>query len=238
MSRVIGLDGCRYGWIGVSLSNDDFTKPEIYLFQSFKEVSVLGYDIIAVDMPIGLPDFIEGAGRGPEQLIRPLLGKRQSSVFSIPSRKAVMESDYRQACKICLETSNPPKKVSKQGFYLFPKIREIDVLMTCELDKSVYEVHPELAFWRLNDEQTLETPKKIKGRVNSEGIEERQNLLLKQGFNPDFLAQKPLKGAVLDDFIDACACAIMASRILKGQAASFPERFERDGKGLKIAIWA
>jgi predicted RNase H-like nuclease len=38
--------------------------------------------IIAVDMPIGLPDRTQGSGRLPEQLIRPLLGQRQSSVFS------------------------------------------------------------------------------------------------------------------------------------------------------------
>ena len=41
--------------------------------------------VIAVDMPIGLPDRIDGPGRPAEQAVRPLLGQRQSSVFSIPS---------------------------------------------------------------------------------------------------------------------------------------------------------
>jgi predicted RNase H-like nuclease len=53
--------------------------------------------VIAVDMPIGLPDFTARGGRGPETLVRPLLGERQSSVFSIPSRAAVYEILARTA---------------------------------------------------------------------------------------------------------------------------------------------
>jgi predicted RNase H-like nuclease len=71
--------------------------------------------VIAVDMPIGLPDRIRGAGRGPEQAIRPLLGPRQSSVFSIPARAAVEAETYGEACARALETSDPPKKGFQTG---------------------------------------------------------------------------------------------------------------------------
>ena len=71
-------------------------------------------DIVAVDMPIGLPERVQGSGRGPEQLVRPLLGARQSSVFAIPARCAVEAADYAEACARALAASDPPRKVSKQ----------------------------------------------------------------------------------------------------------------------------
>src|SRR5262249_61601610 len=71
--------------------------------------------VAAVDMPIGLPERTGPKGRTPERLVRSLLGARQSSVFSIPSRAAVYagadadEPDERtrflSACDIARATS-------------------------------------------------------------------------------------------------------------------------------------
>ncbi len=85
---------------------------------------------VAVDMPIGLPARIgaEG-GRGPERLVRAHLGARRSSVFAIPSRDAVEARDYASSCAIAAATSEPPRRVSKQAFMLFRRIREIDLLL-------------------------------------------------------------------------------------------------------------
>lgn len=68
--------------------------------------------IVAVDIPIGLPDHIDPGGRGLERVIRPLLGARQSSVFSMPPRAAIYASDFGAACVAALVASNPPRKVS------------------------------------------------------------------------------------------------------------------------------
>ena len=80
-------------------------------------------------MPIGLPPRAGPGGRGPENAVRPLLGQRQSSVFSVPSRGAIAATDYRQACRVALATSDPPRKVSKQLFMIAPKIREVDAVL-------------------------------------------------------------------------------------------------------------
>src|SRR5262249_27514256 len=119
--------------------------------------------IIAVDIPIGLPDHIGPDGRGPERIIRPLLGERQSSVFSVPPRAAIYAADFRAACAAAIECSNPPRKVSKQLFMIAPKIKEVDTTLRnhSEKKRQVYEVHPELAFWRLNGERSLAEPKKV-----------------------------------------------------------------------------
>ena len=88
--------------------------------------------LVAVDIPIGLPDRIGPGGRGPERAIRPLLGARQSSVFSVPPRAAIYAADFAAACAAALAASEPPRKVSKQLFMIAPKIREVDALLRAD----------------------------------------------------------------------------------------------------------
>jgi len=236
---VVGVDGCRAGWMAVfrRIGDGACRRRVVAAF-----TDILGAPeapaIIAVDMPIGLPERIVGPGRAAEQAVRPLLGARQSSVFSIPARAAVMAEDYRAACAIALATSEPPKKVSKQSFNIFPKIREIDAVMTAALESRVFEVHPELAFWRLNDGAPMSLPKLVKGRPDPEGIHQRKQLLERFGFEMSILEQVPPKGAAIDDVVDACVTAIIAERLARGQATSFPPDPPRDARGLRIAIWA
>ncbi|WP_421980140.1 DUF429 domain-containing protein [Roseibium sp.] len=237
---VAGVDGCKAGWVAVLRNLDDPAGLRLGVFPSF--AGILAYDpflaVIAVDMPIGLPERLDQTGRGPEKAARRHLGERQSSVFSVPSRAAVYETDYREACETAQKTSEPPRKVSKQCFYLFPKIREIDTLMTPELEDRVFEVHPELAFWRLNGEREMSLPKKIKSRANPDGLDQRRDLLVSKGLPAAFLDQQPPKGCGRDDLLDAAANSLIAECCLKGIAEPFPDPFRRDGRGLRMAIWA
>jgi predicted RNase H-like nuclease len=196
--------------------------------------------LVAVDIPIGLPAHIGPQGRGPERAVRPLLGDRQSSVFAVPSRSAVYAPDFGAACRIALETSNPPKKVSKQLFMIAPKIREVDATLRDkpELVGRVFEVHPEVAFWRLNGGRTLPEPKKVKGRPYGPGLALRRDLLARHGFSRSVTEQDAPAGAAADDLLDALACAAIARRIVAGTALPFPDPPLRDEFGLPVAIWA
>ncbi len=86
---VAGVDGCKAGWI--AMRQDPGGSPIVGVYPGFDDLlTALPSDaIVAVDMPIGLPEVSGKGGRGPEALVRPLLGQRQSSVFAIPSRAAV-----------------------------------------------------------------------------------------------------------------------------------------------------
>lgn len=242
MLRVAGIDGCRSGWIAVLRDHAAPDAPPRHTLLQLRAFGELladpGISVLAVDMPIGLPDRAGLGGRGPERCVRPLLGERQSSVFSVPSRAAVFCQDYGEACAAALATSEPPRKVSRQAFHLFPKIREIDALMTPALEARVFEVHPELAFWRLNGERAMSLPKKVKSAASMPGLDERIALLCRYGYDEAFLRQRPPSGAGRDDLIDACVNAVIAERIAQGQAASFPPAPERDARGLRMAIWA
>lgn len=237
---VVGVDGCKAGWIAVFRWLDDSKPAQSRLFSQFAEIleAPEAPIAIAVDMPIGLPERIGAGGRGPEKVIRPLLGMRQSTVFSMPPKAAVYCEDYREACSAALAHSSPPRKVSKQAFYLFPKVREIDQLMTPELEERVYEVHPELAFWRLNGQEPIAIPKKVKGASYGPGLDARRDLLVQFGYEAAFLDQKPPKGAARDDLMDAAANAVIAERLSLGTAEPFPRNFSRDERGLRLAIWA
>jgi predicted RNase H-like nuclease len=238
---LAGIDGCPSGWI-VAFARADLSEVRLRLAPRFTDVPAApeAPAVIAIDIPIGLPERAGHGGRAAENAVRPLLGARQSSVFSVPSRAAIAAQDYREACRIALATSEPPRKVSKQLFMLTPKIREVDAALRADatLSQRVFEVHPEVAFWRLNGETALSEPKKVKGRPHEPGLALRRCLLIKAGLPAAAVDASPPKGADPDDLIDALACAAIARRIYTGEARPFPDPPERDAFDLLMAIWA
>jgi len=102
----------------------------------------------------------------------------------------------------------------------------------------VFEVHPEVAFWRLNGERALTEPKKVKSRPYEPGLVLRRKLLIAAGLPADAINAAPPKGAAADDLLDALACAAVARRIHGGLANPFPNPPPHDGHGLPMAIWA
>ena len=238
---LAGVDGCRAGWL-VAFVRTSGEEPRVRIESRFADILTAPEQpaIVAVDMPIGLPPRAGYGGRAAENTVRPLLGQRQSSVFSVPSRAAIYAPDYMAACKTALETSDPPRKVSKQLYMIAPKIREIDALLRAGtgLVPRVFEVHPEVAFWRLNGERVLDEPKKVKGKPCEPGLALRRNLLEGAGIARSVLQAPPPRGAGPDDVLDALACAAVARRIHAGVARSFPAQITRDEFGLPMAIWA
>jgi predicted RNase H-like nuclease len=169
---LAGVDGCRTGWVVAFVRAID-SDVRVRIVPRFADVLATpeAPSIVAVDIPIGLPERAARGGRPAENAVRPLLGARQSSVFSVPSRAAVAAENHAEACRIAFATSEPSRKVSKQLFMLVPKIREVDVCLRDDAAAAarVFEVHPEVAFWRLNGGRSLDEPKKVKGRCTIPG---------------------------------------------------------------------
>lgn len=236
--QVMGIDGCRAGWVATVRPLHGGPAQRLVTDDLAQLLTLPDLVAVAIDMPIGLPDEIGPEGRGPEKALRPLLGARQSSVFSVPSRACVEEEDYAAANRASLATSTPPRKVSKQSFYLFPKIRALDALLRANpaFIGRVHECHPEGAFMAMNGMTPLREPKKLKGQVHEAGIAERRALLVDvAGFDPAFLSERA-PGTGLDDCLDACACAWSAQRIAQGEALAFPRDYGCDRFGLPIVI--
>ena len=248
-----GVDGCPAGWVAVFIQAGR-DGARVRVVPRFADIFAApeAPTIIAVDMPIGLPERAGPGGRAAENAVRPLLGARQSSVFSIPSREAVYSelgplvglaeiiAAHQRACVIARRTSDPPRGVAMQSFMIFPKIRELDENLRNDpaLKARVYETHPEVAFWQLNGQQALSEPKKKRSRPYEPGLVQRRQLLIAAGLPEEAVNATPPKGAHADDLIDAFACAEIARRIHLGQAKPFPDPPERDEFGLPMAIWA
>lgn len=239
---VAGVDGCRAGWVCVLRHVNTPFLEWAFLAKSIGEIldHPSSPAVIAIDIPIGLPDRVAGAGRECDVAARLNLGKRSSAVFAVPARAAIEESDYRRACAAAAAHSDPPKQISKQMFHLFRKIREVDDGMTPELQSRVFECHPEAAFWAMNGRSPLHEPKKLRNRVHAAGLDHRRALLLGEGFSPAFLSETQFRGgeAGADDFLDACACAWTAARIFRGDAIRFPPSPPLDRRGLRMEILA
>ncbi len=238
---VAGIDGCPAGWIGVM---HQLGKPEdarLVAFATFVDILELTprLDTIAIDIPIGLPDHVGAGGRVADKAARAVLGRRQSAVFAVPSRSAVMCEDYREACAAALETSTPPRQVSKQAFNIFPKIREVDRAMTPALQSRVFETHPEVAFWALNGRRPLALPKKVKSRPNPPGLAYRRDLLRSVGYTDSILTNQEFLRTKVgpDDILDAAVNAWSAGRIATQTGCRFPDDPRTDARGLRMEIW-
>jgi predicted RNase H-like nuclease len=94
-TRVGGVDGCPGGWI---VAAEDPAGARLQLIREATGLLELDLDLIAIDIPIGVPEVYEEGGRRCDRQARRLLGRpRASSVFSAPPRPALALSDFNSA---------------------------------------------------------------------------------------------------------------------------------------------
>jgi predicted RNase H-like nuclease len=244
MTVCAGVDGCKGGWIAVWRKEE--LPPEARVFNRLEDlVARLPSDaVIAVDIPIGLPDQIIGAGRVAEQAVRKLLPGKASSVFSVPSREAIekgarflKEYPYKKAYdltkQVAAATSEPSRTLSRQSFGILPKIAEVDALLRSDdaLCLRLLESHPEAAFCILNGGSPLS-----RSKATAEGAAQRRAVLADKGFSRGFLEMAAPFGAKTDDFLDACAMLLVAESILAKKEVPHPSPPGRDRHNLPIAI--
>jgi predicted RNase H-like nuclease len=119
-----------------------------------------------------------------------------------------------------------------QGFGILPKIREVDEIMTPDLQRRIVEVHPELCFYEMNRRRPVVEPKKT-----AEGRRLRIRLLegvLGRGL---FSVLESGPGGVgPDDVLDAMAVSWTAERVLRGREIRIPKERPRDSRGLLMEI--
>lgn len=231
---VAGVDGCRAGWLVLV---DDGRVLEAAIEPDFRGViaRTLFCAAVAVDMPIGLLDRPARGGRSVDLAARKLLSGQASSVFPAPPRCVFPCVEYKdEALPLHRRLSDPPGLgFSKQAWYLVPRIKEIDAEMTPELQRRVFEMHPELAFRGLNGGARLQPKKTEEGeqeRLGLLGARLARALLRLRG-------EIPRKDALMDDLIDAAVGVLVARRRAEGKAVRVPPDPEIDARGLAMEMW-
>lgn len=242
---LVGVDAYSKGWVAAVQKGSDFGVETFNSFASLAK-AFEATAIIAIDIPIGLPEEIVGRGRMAEQAVYPLVHKRRQSVFPMPAR-AVVElcgqrtrglsqilAAHQVASTLARARSSPPRGLSIQSFSILPKVWDVDTELRADpaLAERVFESHPEIALTVLNNGVEMQH-----GKKTAAGQRERKDLLIRSGF-PEPLVETRITAIPEDDRIDALVMLSVAGRIADERAQSYPERPDRDAYGLPIAIWA
>ena len=225
--RVLGIDGCRTGWVGILLDGEQVGAVHGATIGDLLAAAggVGALSCIAVDIPIGLPDK---GRRQADVLARQALGPRWQSIFLTPVRPALAADDFPEAVAINRELAG--EGISRQAFALRTKILEVDALDRTT-DRPVLEVHPELSF------ATMAGTPLAAGKKTWAGTQVRRALLARHGIPvPDDLG-RPGELAAVDDVLDAAAAAWTARRYAAGLARCLPEVPEQFSDGIPCAIW-
>jgi predicted RNase H-like nuclease len=232
MSWIAGADGCRAGWFRVCRHRAtgelrfDVLATVRELLHTAPAPRVLG-----IDIPIGLP--VSGA-RLCDVEARKVLGPRRSSVFPAPVRAALHAATREEASRITQGIDG--RKLSVQAWAICPKIREVDELLLADphARARVFEVHPEVSFWKWNGERPMSAAKKKKT-----GREERLLRVedwLGKGVVECARGPHLRKHLADDDILDSIATLWTAERISEDRSRELPEVRELDEQGLPMRI--
>ena len=217
MTRILGVDGARGGWMGALTRTDDVMGVDVVwvTFATIAQALELDVDVIAIDMPIGLP---RAGRRSCDLLAKRALGRAHPRVFLAPPRDVLAATTYDDAGARHRAHADG-RGLSVQTWHIVEKIREVDAVAD---DARMVEVHPELSFARLAGE-VLTSKHGPDGRaVRLRALARRWPRL--RGVPPGH------------DGVDALAAAWSGDRWLRGEAESLPDEPPRDDLGRPMRI--
>ncbi len=164
-------------------------------------------EVVAIDIPIGLPDT---TGRAADDEARHRLRPHGSRVFATPPRRALEAASYAEAREIGKGLSG--QGVSAQAYALRQKVLDVDGYVRDRPPLRVVEVHPEVSFAEMGGGPVAWSKRTWRGQ------HERRRLLGAAGLAvPDDLG--PLgEVSPADDVLDAAAAAWTALRAARGEA--------------------
>lgn len=225
-----GVDACKGGWVAVVIDDAGFsgafTAPYMEDLEA-RAIEQFSAAIIVVDIPIGIPD---SGPRKADALARAFIRPRGSSVFPTPVRAALMARSYAEARIASVAASG--KSLSSQAYHIGERILDVEGHML-EARIPIREGHPEVSFRAMNGAGIVDPKKTFAGAIL------RRDLLAREGIEVPIGLEKSLRGAALDDLLDAASMAWTARRFARGEAGRLPpaEHQERFSDFHDAAIW-
>jgi len=184
------------------------------------------FHVVALFSPVGLLDEPNVKGRTCDREARVVLGRpRSSAVLGAPTRAAMKCSTYAEA-----RTANGGR-LSAVAWRTLAKISEVHEQMAPYWQRTIYEVHPELSFYQLNEDRPVRYSKH-----SAAGREERRNLLVPRLPGVERIIDEKVPGATAAQLLDVAACLWTARRIVARGIVHLPDDPEWDSEGLRIEI--
>jgi len=219
---VMGVDGCRGGWVAVTLG-----AAITWSWTGLAETAALldgPADVVAIDIPIGLPDV---GPRACDRQARARLPGRSACVFPAPRRLVLRASSYGEA-RAALRAAGGPS-MSAQAWGIVAPVRAVDAAIGPADEARIVEAHPELAF------ATMAGSGPLPPKTSAAGRQLRRELLT--AWRPDAVTALDRSGLPGVDGLDALACAWVAERWRRCDATVLGDG-ARDGRGLLMRIAA
>jgi predicted RNase H-like nuclease len=215
---VLGLDGCRGGWMGALVVGGDVRWLRLADVSAALAVDAA---VVGVDMPIGLP----ATGRREcDLLAKKVLGAAHPRVFLTPPRGVLASPDYTVAGELHRGLTGGAG-MSVQTWHIVDRIAEVDEAAD---DARLVEVHPELSFTALAG-RVLAPKRTAEGRA--------ERLAALDRWLPGAVGRTDLpSGPLAIDALDALVAAWSAQRHLNGTARVQPAEPPRDGRGRPMRI--
>jgi predicted RNase H-like nuclease len=224
---IAGVEPCPGGWLVVSARLQGVTAfpvdPEV--FPSFAEILDYrpSFDVIAIHCHLSFPTEDTPGGRTCDQMARKLLGfARGGAVSSPPSRRLLETGDLDQRAR---------KGLSPISARMLRRYAEVAEEMQPYRQRQVFEVHPELSFYQLNDDIPMQHAKE-----SPEGVKERTDLVVARIPGADAVLDFKLPGVELRHLLDATADMVTARRIAARAVDRLPEDPEWDDAGVRMEL--
>lgn len=198
-----------------------FAPEQPRLFDSFAEIlsESPSYSLIVINAPIGYYDGTEPISRTCDKEARKLLKKRGSTIHTAPMRD-VLVNDSTNVVHLDAVSSR-----------LLPRYREVASQMSPYRQRIIYEGHPELSFFQLNEN----TPMRF-SKNTDDGNLERRMLLEKKIPDALKIIDAQLGKTPQKHLIDAAALLWSARRTHGHASIRIPADAEWDSEGLRIEM--
>jgi len=222
---LAGVVPCPGGWLvaGAKLQGITLSPEQPQVFETLLDVLDYkpAYQIISLAAPIGLLDDHVPGGRRCDRDARRLIGwPRNGAIVSAPARSALR--DVADGRDVALSA------VSRR---LVHRFAEVDADIQPYWQRTVFEVHPELSFFQLNEDRPLRYSKHRRA-----GVAERTALLKERLPGVERILDAHLRGARPAHLVDAAVCLWTARRVAAKAVSRLPETPEWDSVGLRMEI--
>lgn len=216
------------GWLAATakLQGITLSAEEPQIFRNILDVFDYkpAFQIIALFAPIGLLDEPTPGGRLCDREARRLIGwPRSGAIVSAPVRAALKCETYADAAAV------NGGHLSIVSWQIAKKVAEVDADMAPYWQRTVFEVHPEMSFFQLNDDKAVKFSKHTQA-----GLEERQAVLQAKFQGVDRILRAELRGSSDAQRADAAACLWTARRIASRSVSRLPEDPVWDSLGLRM----
>jgi len=182
------------------------------------------FQVVALFSPVGLLDDPAARGRTCDREARRLLGTpRAGAVLSAPARGAIECQSYREA-----KEANGGK-LSAIGWRMLKRTAEVHEQMAPYWQRTIFEVHPELSFFQLNEDKPVRFSKHTRA-----GQDERRALLDGRMPGVERIIGEKVRGVSQAHLLDAAACLWTARRIIARGVVHLPEHPEWDSEGIRM----